>query len=154
MKKFLCLTTFVLLCYSYFVNEDFVNYSNLNNFSLISISLTSIDSRDSNNLSDESLQQVLSTLFVESIFRDYVKTELPSFIPITNILSKNFSSLWIINEVLNFVVKKIDYIVQETKKVFIYFVKILSIVTLSFSFLFYIKTHLKTYRFAPIVLRC
>ncbi len=154
MKKVLVITIFVLLCSNYFVNEDFFNYFNLNNFSLVSVSLTLFDSRDTQNSSNESLQQVLSTLFVESIFRDYVKGELPSFISITNILSKKFSSLWIINEVLNFVIKKIDYIIYETKKVFVYFIKFLSIATLPLYFLFYIKTYLKTYRFAPIVLRC
>jgi hypothetical protein len=154
MKKVLLLSLLILLCSVFFTDEDVINYLSINQFSLISISLTSLDTRDVYNNSNLPLQQVLINLFVESIFRDYIKEELPSFKVITNILSKPFTSFWIINEIMRFIFKKIDYLVQQIKKYFVYVIKLLFTLSLPLTFLFYIKTHLKTYRFAPIVLRC
>ncbi len=155
MKRVLCLVSLVLLlCCCFYVDDDYVEYLSFNNLSFISVSLTSFDSRDINNLVDKSLSYVLMSLFVESIYREYVEGDLLSFRLVSKILSKPFVLFWIIDDLFNFVVNKVDYIIQQIRKYFVYFVKLLFLSLLLLSFLLYIKTHLKTYRSAPIVLRC
>ncbi len=98
--------------------------------------------------------ELLKSLFVYSIYQEFVKEELRSFKSITALLSKPFIKFWIVKEVIKFLSKQFLYLVVEIRKIYTPTVATLLKTTLLFVFLFYFKTHLKTYRFAPMVLRC
>lgn len=98
--------------------------------------------------------ELLKSLFVYSIYQEFVKEELRSFKSITAILSKPFVNLWIVKEIIKFLSKQILYLIVEIRKLYIPKVSTLLKTTLLFVFLFYFKTRLKTYRFTPMVLRC
>ena len=111
------------------------------------------DSRDKDNLPQPN--DVLCLLFVETIYEKFVKDELPTFKVITDILSRPFVNFWIVKDVINFVLRSVHYIINETKK-FTFVTKVVCTVSafLPFVLLTYFKTHLKTRRLAPMVLRC
>ncbi|MCX7715851.1 MAG: hypothetical protein N2Z73_00360 [Endomicrobia bacterium] len=153
MRKLSCSIILLLICFGVINNTRDLSYTTPVRENLfLATTISFFDSRDKNNLPQPT--QLLFTLFVENIYETFVKDELQSFKAITKILSKPFFQLWFVRDIVNFNLSKINYFISEVKKNFSTKIRILFCISLPFVLLFYIKTHLRTYRFAPMVLRC
>lgn len=150
VKKFVFVVVLFVLFSNWFsdIDVDILSFVGKPN-SVINVCLTFFD--------DEKFCEIelLKVLFVESIYKNYVKEELESYKSLTKILSKPYSKFWLIAErIVKQICVIIDVCLPEWKKIISFILKIFIKVYLTFVLLFYLKAHLKTYRFVPMVLRC
>lgn len=139
----------LLLPYYFYRKEETITTPFIDTRSVINLSITFFDSKE---FCDTGL---LKTLFVEDVYKTYVKEELASFKSLTVILAKPFVNFWLIAEgLLHQSITKIDVYLTECKKTLFFVFKIFIKVFLPFILLFYFKARLKTHRLAPMVLRC
>ncbi len=148
-KKISLILCGLLVC-KFLIQE--VSFYQINEITSVGLSLSFSDQTCLNNSSQSN--NLLRSLFVYSIYQEFVKEELRSFKSITSILSKPFVNFWIVNETIEFLSKQVLYLISEIRKLYCAILTVFVRTTLLFVFLFYYKTHLKTYRFTPMVLRC
>lgn len=149
-KKFVFVVVLFVLFLSWFshVDVDTLSFVSKPN-SVINICLTFFDGEKFCDV------ELLKTLFVESIYKNYVEEDLGSYKSLTNILSKPYSKFWLIGErIVQQICVITDVCLPEWKKTISFILKIFVRVCLPFVLLFYLKTHLKTYRVIARVLRC
>lgn len=156
MKKLLSILILVNV-YTMLLFIKPVNYLSHQNFELINSNFVSLNLLDARDLSNTQFYQndILKQLFVETIYIHFILDELESFKSITVLLLKKFVNFWFVAKVVNVCSEKIYYLLTETRKYFSFNYKFLFNLVLSiFALLFYFKTHLKTFKFTSIILRC
>ncbi len=154
MKKIWCVFALLFLCIRFVnLNKGYYNtpLEKLHNHTLVSICLSDLNSRDSINHTTHS--EILTQLFIKTIYTEFVDNELRSFVAVNRILSKPFVNVWLVTKFVVWLLPKVVSVIIEVKSGFKFVVKFTTFVTLHI-LLFYVFTHLRTFRLAPMVLRC
>ncbi|MCX7956578.1 MAG: hypothetical protein N2643_01620 [Endomicrobia bacterium] len=156
IKKILCSLVIIFSLHNFFSTEDILIIKQLiqNKFLSISFFNFNFDARDILNKKLDNDGFIIKNIFIETLYMIFLESELKSYEAVFSILGKTFSSLWIVAETSVRYIVEIFYLAVEIFKKVLFRYKIFVTISFLFVLLFYIKTHLKTYRFATIVLRC